>query len=150
MTKEQIKAIHVMKGRAGLNEKQYRTLLLNVASVESCKDLSNAAFEDCMAVMEESVGNSTYWREKVARRGQFANERMIQKISELHSIYDSSRGELPKYELGGLVYKLTHRRTRNHHQLTPHEAWKLIELLKAVVDRLPKNAIVIAKKDVPF
>jgi hypothetical protein len=94
-TRPQIIAIQKARRQLQLNEAQYRTLLWNTAGVESSKDLDNAGVEDVMAVLEDlgfdsHPGGKTYWRDKVARRGSRANERVVHKINELaaQSRYD--------------------------------------------------------------
>jgi hypothetical protein len=68
-----------------------------------------------------------YWADKAARQGKLANARMVHKIREL--------GAQQRYELPAMVLRMSGRRTDQVEQLTPHEAWNLIEALKAVIDR---------------
>lgn len=123
----QLKIVHVAARKVGLNDAQYRTLLANAAGVQSSKDLTQAGFEDVMAVLEDlgfrdDRNGETYWRDKVEARGQAGNARMVHKIRELakHSIYPLER----------LVWRHSEGRTEDVEQLTPREAWKLIEMLK--------------------
>jgi hypothetical protein len=155
MTPDQIKLIHVAAGKARLNRAQYEMMLRNVAGVESCKELTNAQFEDCMAVLEDEGFEGHYWRDKVAARagGGRATERMIWKITELHAQYEELRGDGdPHYELSGLVARATKNRTRSFGELTPREAWNMIEQIKKMIERLPKAAPVATPpdNDIPF
>jgi hypothetical protein len=137
MTKDQYSVIHIAAKAVGLNESQYRTLLRNVAGVESSKQLDNARFEDVMATLEDlgfgarnGAGQSipsVYWRNKVRDRGGQANARMIHLIRRL--------APLQTYNLAGLVGKASGGRTGEVEMLYPREAWKLIEQLKAIVSR---------------
>ncbi|HVS73113.1 MAG TPA: phage protein GemA/Gp16 family protein [Phycisphaerae bacterium] len=140
MTPTQLKIIHIAAHRCGFNDQQYRTVLRNVAQVESSKDLSNADFECVMAFFEESGYPGHYWRDKVKTRGNVATERMRWKISELLAHYEEIRGELPHYELEGLVARFSHNRTRKVADVTPREAWQLIEALKAIIARVEDAA----------
>jgi hypothetical protein len=127
-TTSQIKIIQLGKKLLDLTEPQYRMLLHNVAGVESCKDLNNVGVEDVMAVMEgmgfdSHPSGATYWRDKVSARGTFANARMVHKIHAL--------APLQRYDLGAQVMKFTGGRSERPEHLRPHEAWALIEMLKA-------------------
>jgi hypothetical protein len=156
MTPQQLKLIHIAARQVGLidgrDDARYRLLLKSTGSVESAKQLDNASFEDVMAVMEDmgfsrerqfhldkasfSGGGgsatkmqSTYWRDKVAARGRFANARM------LHLIIELAAAPAQRYELAALVSQFSAGRTREVGKLTPQEAWKLIEMLKAAAAR---------------
>jgi hypothetical protein len=110
-----------------LNEQQYRTILRNVANVESSKELNNQTFENVMAVLEDmgfvyfSKG-ANHFRNKVAMRGSGAGERQVDYINRL--IANSP------YPLKGLVRKFSDNRTDDVEQLKPAEARNLIEMLK--------------------
>lgn len=149
MTPAQIKMIHVASRQCGLARAQYETLLANVAGVTSCKDLNSVGFEDCMAVLEDLGFEGRYWRDKVAARGQRGTERMCWKIQELLAAYDEIRGEHPHYELAGLIQRASKGRTRDLSQITPREAWNMIEGLKAMIDRVQDDACNPAPMDVP-
>src|SRR4051812_46234317 len=87
-TRNQIIAIQKARRALDLSEPQYRTLLRNAGKVASSKDLDNAGVEDVMAVLEDMGFNQhpagkSYWRDKVARRGSAAGERMSDKIRRL-------------------------------------------------------------------
>ena len=123
----QIKLIHVAAKQVRLNERQYRLLLGNVGGVESSKHLDNSGVEDVMAVLEDlgfrGRDGETYWRDKVARRGIFGNERMVRKV---HALAGESR-----YQLPALCLRFSHHRTAMVDELDPREMWELIEMLKA-------------------
>lgn len=131
----QLKLVHVAARQAGLNDAQYRTLLRSVAEVESSRQLAQADFEDVMAVLEDlgfvdSKNGAGYWRRKVEQRGRRGNERMVHKINEL-----CQGGQGGRYPLESMVRRFSGDRTADVEQLTPREAWKLIECLKAIVAR---------------
>jgi hypothetical protein len=128
----QHRLIRVAYRELKLNEAQQRMLLRTVAGVESHKDLSNAAFEDCMAVLEcqgftDSVNKAGYWQGVVERRGNFCNPRMARMIHNM--AFDC------RYTLVNLVMKFSDGRTSEVDELKPREAWMLIEMLKAVKER---------------
>jgi len=149
MTPQQIKLIHTASSRAGLNRAQYELMLINVGGVSTCKALTHEAFEDCMAFLEDSGFPGTYWRERVNKRGGFANPRMVFKIRELHGQYEELRGDDdPHYELAGLVARASVTTTRDINALLPREAWNLIESLKKMIERLaPKQHLAPALTD---
>ena len=131
-TRPQIIAIQKARRQLQLNDAQYRTLLKNVARVESSKDLDNAGVEDVMAVFEDMgfqqhPAGPTYWRDKVAARGNRANARMVQKIEML-------AGQ-QRYCLPALCERFSGGRAQTPIDLTPAEAWKLIEMLKSAAAR---------------
>lgn len=124
----QIKLIHLAVSQAKLTKDQYRTVLRNSGGVESSKDLDQAGFEDCMAVIEdcgfrERDKPADYWRAKVIRRGHSAGERMVRKILAL--------GQESRYEIPALCLRFSGQRTSVVEELGPREAWMLIEMLKA-------------------
>jgi phage gp16-like protein len=154
MNPKQLKLIHIAKRDVDLNDEQYRTLLRNVAHVESSKDLTNTQFEDVMATLEDlgfsyeranhrsratftgSGGScarveSTYWRDKVAARGRGTGERVLWKINTLAA-------GLP-IDLPGFCWNMTGR-TDDVKQLTGQEAYKLVEALKSMHDRQERKA----------
>jgi len=131
-TTQQFRLIHVAARQAGLDDGLYRLVLRNVGGVKSSKELTQAGFEDVMAVFEDSgfreIGKPpTYWRDKVSIRGVFCGERMARKITELAA----EQG----YALAGLCRRFSNDRVEGVDKLKPRQAWKLIEMLKAVVDR---------------
>jgi len=132
-TSLQLRLIHIAYRQAGLEEEHYRLILANVAGVPSAKDLTQASFEDVMAVLEDSGFRdrgkpADYWRGKVASRGRQCGERMAYKIHEL-------AGQQSHYAMAGLCRRVSAGRTEAVEGLRPREAWNLIELLKAVIDR---------------
>ena len=156
-TPTQIRVIQMAKRAVGLTDPAYRTLLRNVADVESSKSLINAGVEDVLAVLEDLGFQShpagpNYWRRKVVRRGQCCNERMIWKIEALAAEQ--------RYQLPALCLRMSNRRTDQVGLLYPKEAYNLIEALKAIVDRPgtertettedPEPVCQIPEDDVPF
>ncbi len=140
MTPLQLKLIHIARRQVDLNEEQYRTLLHNVAGVESSRDLSNYDFEDVMAVLEDlgfrdTSGDPERWRRKVRMRGQKGNERMIFKIRQLHA-----QGQC-RYPLDSLARQFSGNRADQVEQLRPREAWGLIEMLKDLAEREAKEPV---------
>jgi hypothetical protein len=140
-TPAQIRAIHQGQRFCRLNEQQYRTLLRNVGNVESSTDLDNAGVEDVMAVLEDlgfnrHPGGPRYWRDTVGQRagGASCPRRMAHKIREL-----AARPGGIRYDLAALCRQHSAQRTGDVEQLLPREAWKLIEMLKAVVVREEKK-----------
>ena len=130
-TRPQIIVVQQAKRAVGLNDAQYRTLLRNVAGVESSKLLDNRSLEDVMAVLEDlgardHPGGPTYWRNKVRRRNAVGGERMVHKIHAL--------ARAIPHPPAGLCLRMSGRRTDQPEQLTPVEA-KVIEALKAILDR---------------
>lgn len=131
-TPAQLRLVHVAARKAGLNDAQYRTLLSNAGGVQSSRDLTQAGFEDVMAVLEDlgfaDDKGATYWRDQVEARGQRGTARMVHKIRELatRSVYPLER----------LVERHSDGRTRDVEQLTPREAWRLIEMLKGSNQRM--------------
>jgi Protein of unknown function (DUF1018) len=128
----QIKLIHVAATQAGLSREDYKTILRNCGGVESCKQLDQAGYEDCMATIEdcgfrERDKPGDYWREKVRRRGHSAGSRQVYKIHEL--------ALRSRYELAAMCKRFSADRVEEPEQLTPREAWKLIEMLKAANGR---------------
>lgn len=138
MTPQQTRLIHIAASQVfGKNcESQYRLLLHNAAGVGSSKQLDNVGFEDVMATLEEMgfadrVHGLFYWRGKVNARGRRGNERMVFKILAL--------ARESRYQLPALVGRFSAHRTEDVHQLTPREAWELIEMLKASIAREAKK-----------
>ena len=137
MTKDQIKLIHVAKGKAGLSEEQYRMMLRNLGNVDSCKDLTNETFEDCMAFLEDCGFPGDKWRNTVINRGSFANSRAVWFIRQLYIQYEAAREpHEPYYNFRGLVGRMSKDRTFDPSRLTPAEAYKLTEALKQMIQRL--------------
>lgn len=147
LTPDQIKIIKIAQKQVGMDGARYRLMLANVGGVKSCRDLDNASFEDCMEILEEmgfshyGVGGGFYWREKVRRRGQFANERMLHKINELYASYLATppEGLHGHYAFSRLIRRATNERCESLDKLAPAEAWKLIEMLKAILARTQRK-----------
>lgn len=138
-TPDQIKTLRSGQRHCGLNDAAYRVLLHNVAGVQSTLDLDNAGVEDVMAVLEDSGFNRhpkgpRYWRDTVATRGASCPRRMAHKIKDLAAQPGGIR-----YDLPALCRQHSGQRTGVVEELTPREAWKLIEMLKAVVVREEKK-----------
>lgn len=132
MTKSQIILLQTARRQLRLDEAEYRLILRNVGGVDSCKDLSNQGFEDVMAFFEgrgfEYRGQaSVHFRRKLETRGRVADARQLHKIAELAS--------QTQYKLPGLCLRFSDGRTDQPEQLAPAEAHRLIEMLKAVLNR---------------
>jgi hypothetical protein len=107
----------------GMTDAAYRTLLRSVAKVESSKDLDNAGFEQCMAVLEAQGFQShprgpTYWRDKAADGGGRSSWKILTLAAE------------SRYELASLCLRFSDGRTERSEDLTPQEAHRLTEMLK--------------------
>jgi hypothetical protein len=140
----QIKLIHVAHKQAGLSDADYRTILRNCGGATSCKDLDQRGYEDAMAVIEdcgfrERDKPGDYWRAKVAARGSRAGGRMAYKIHEL--------ALASRYDLAAMCRKFSADRAEEPEQLTPREAWKLIEMYKAAAGREARSQEPEAAKD---
>lgn len=134
MTPDQIKLIRIAAKKVGLNDAQYRMLLWNVAKVKSCLQLTNGGFEDVMAIFEQDgfVFDSSkpfYFRDKVFRRGELVNERVLRKIETLAVINGQP------YPLESMTLRMSRQRTRKTEELTPREAFNLIEAIKKIIER---------------
>jgi hypothetical protein len=119
--------------RGLLTEQSYRVLLSNVAGVDSSKLLDNRGVEDVMAVMEglgfdSHPAGATYWQDKVRQRGHVCGERMVYLIRQLAP-------QVGRYPLPALVRTFSKQRTEDEARLTPAEAYKLIEMMKATAAR---------------
>ncbi|MEI8197314.1 MAG: phage protein GemA/Gp16 family protein, partial [Phycisphaerae bacterium] len=95
MTPDQIRMIHTASTRVKHNRAQYESMLRNVGGVETCKDLTNETFEDCMAFLEDCGFEGHYWRDKVAMRGSRASTRMTHKIHAQFAEYQRRTAALP-------------------------------------------------------
>lgn len=132
ITATQVRLIQLARKRVGWNEAQYRMALLNAGGVKSSKQLDQASFENVMAVLEDSGFAderyaADYWRGRVAARGSMCGPRMLHKIEEL--------APLQRYPLAALCERFSAGRTDQVRKLAPREAWKLIDMLKAVIAR---------------
>ena len=141
ITPLQSRLIHVAAREADLNDQQYRILLANVTGKESSKHLDQAGFEDVMAVLEdmgfEQRGESPdYWRKKVGLRGQFANSRLVHRMTAM--------SEECRYPLMSLVLRFSGHRTAEASKLTPLEAHHLIEAMKDMSRRTDDRRSAVA------
>lgn len=147
----QLRMIHVAARQAGLidadGDARYRLLLNNVAGADSAKSLDQSEFEDVMEVIEAmgfvDTKGAGYWANKVALRRSCANPRMVRKIIELQKQQD-------RYPLASVCLRHSDGRTDRVEQLLPREAWKVIEMLKAVVERENRHAAAAVQEDLPF
>ncbi len=153
MTPAQIKNIHVAKNRIGMSDALYKIALHNVAHVTTSKDLTLQGYEDMMALMEDHGWRQcqprsepdaplqfypvTYWRDIVARRGTFANGRLLHKITELYELYAR---DPEHYSLGSLARTASSGRTDAPAKLSPREAHNLVELLKDKIAQAPRQS----------
>ncbi|MDD2319143.1 MAG: regulatory protein GemA [Geobacteraceae bacterium] len=58
INKRQIKMIHAIKGKLGMGDGEYRTLLQGMFGVFSCKELSWAEAEDLVSELNRKTGSS--------------------------------------------------------------------------------------------
>jgi len=134
-TTPQLKILHVAARQVGLivgsDAVRWRLLLRNVGGVESSKQLDNAGVEDVMAVLEDmgfvDLRGAGYWAGKVRRRNCECGERMARKIETMAA---ESR-----YPVGPMCRRMSKGRTDFVGELTPREAWELIEAYKATEER---------------
>lgn len=134
LSKSQIQLIHIAKHQAGLNDEAYRTVLRSVGGVKSSKELSQGDYERVMAIFEQhgfidARHGAGYWGRKTERAELFANERTVRKIEELAA----TPGQ--RYALPALCRQFSQGSTEQPAKLRPGEAWKLVEMLKAAIDR---------------
>jgi hypothetical protein len=128
-TPAQLRMLHSGVRKLKWNDKQYRTVLLNVAGVNSSKLLDQAGFEDVMALLEDSgfdqhPAGSSYWRDKVRARSVVCGPRMYHLIKRL--------AKECRYDLGALCLRFSAGGTDEPALLKPREAWNLIEGMKAM------------------
>lgn len=105
--------------------------------------LTQRDFERFMAIVEDRAGGhlrgftSGYWQEKAGLRSQVASERMAAKIRALYADYQAQPPEVDggRYRLDGLVYRMSGQTTSAPEEMTPKDAWNLIEMLKALIAR---------------
>lgn len=134
-TTPQLKVLHVAARHVGLiqgnDAVRWRLLLRNVGDVESSKQLDNAGVENVMAVLEDmgfvDFRGPGYWGGKVRRRNCECGERMARKIETMAA---ESR-----YPVGPMCRRMSKGRTDFVGELTPREAWELIEAYKAIEER---------------
>lgn len=129
---KQVGLVKAAQKRSGLEDPEYRLLLRNVAKVDSSKDLSQIGFEDVMATLEDvAESDNYYWREIVESRGDRCTSRAAFLIKQLAGQPGGDRYG----NLATLCHAHSEGRVMIPDKLTPAEARKLIEMLKAVVGR---------------
>lgn len=140
----QIKLVQTAVRTAGLRtvqfDGQYRLLLRqylqpNSKPVTSCKQLNNSQLEDLLAICEahgwRMPGKPVdFYRSKVATQydiASFAQQSAIKKLA----------GDLGwnDYQLGGMLKRMTGGVVRSVTALSPRQAYKTIEALKAILTR---------------
>ena len=132
MSNEQIKLVKIAQRELGLDDGEYRLVLRNIGNVESCKSLTQRAFEDVMAFFE-SRGfqhqnfSPDYWQGRVQRRGRYADPRQVHHIEQLV--------KRTRYSLAGLCLRFSDGRVDEASKLRPDEAHRLIEMLKSAGKR---------------
>jgi hypothetical protein len=122
-----------MDGRYYFLLSQYRQP--SKAPVTSCKQLNNSQTEDLLAICEANGWRmpgkpEDFYRQKVARQTDYANFSMQKAIKYL-------AGDLGwnDYQLGGMLKRMTNDKVDDAAYLTPREAYKVIEALKAMLER---------------
>ena len=144
LNKLQIILVQMAVKQAGIREPKadgrYRLLLAqykqpNGSPVKSCKQLNNSQLEDMLAICEAHGWRmpgkqEDFFRKKVETSGNYASYAQQQAIKHL-------AGDLGWNErnLSGFVILMTNERAANIAMLTPKEAWKIIEALKAILGR---------------
>ncbi len=150
MTHDQLKVIHIHRQLLGklnpdvFDRSWFDLVLINIGRVHadaegriSSKGLSNPGFERVMAFLEETIHEAggkagTYWRDRDRRRGHFLTTRQEWQIGQL---YGELLGMGLTYRIEPIVSQMSGSRTRELKELNPAEAFKVIEMLKAVIDR---------------
>lgn len=150
MTNDQLKVIHIHRQMLGklnpdiFDRGWFDLVLINVGRVSadadgkiSSKGLSNPGFERVMAFLEDTIADAggkcgTYWRDRDRRRGHYLTTRQEWQIGQL---YDELRAAGVSYSLQSIVSQMSASRTTAVSELNPSEAFKVIEMLKATVDR---------------
>jgi len=141
---QQIKLVQTAVRVAGLREKnvdgRYRLLLAqykqpNGRPVKSCKQLNNSQLEDLLAICEahgwRMPGKTeTFYREKVFKNSDYASYAQREAIKHL-------AGDLgwQDYQLAGMLRRMTGEKKTSLIQLTPAEAYNIIEALKIMLGR---------------
>ena len=144
LNNNQIKLVQMAVRAAGIRspgqDGRYRLLLGQYrqpsgAPVTSCKQLNNSQMEDLLAICEANGWRmpgkpEDFYRHKVAIGSDFASLAMQVGITNL-------AGDLGwnAFQLGGLLKKMTGGRADNVAYLDPREAYKVIEALKAMLER---------------
>lgn len=143
----QIRLIQTAVRVAGLRRKhsdgRYRLLLAqykqpNGRPVRSCKQLNNSQLEDMLAICEAHGWRcpgkpEDYFRQKVAISQMAGNVASFAQQSAIkHLAGDLGWNE---YQLNGMIKRITAAEATNITALTPAQAYKLIEALKAILGR---------------
>jgi hypothetical protein len=143
---DQIKLMQVAAKAAGLRtpsqDGRYRLILAqykkpNGQLCASCKDLNNWQIDDFLAICE-SMGwrypgqSETYCRDRAAKAydGDFASFAQRQAID-----YLAGDLGLTGEPIKAFIRRMTKQRTDSIVQLTPGEAYKIIEAMKAALSR---------------
>ena len=140
----QIRLVQAAVRAAGLRTRhfdgQYRMLLRqykqpNGQPVDSCKQLNNSQLEDLLAICEAHGWcypgkEENFYRAKIAKRyeiASFAQQSAIKKLA----------GDLgwADYQLAGFIKKMTGDKVNSVAALTPAQAYRTIEGLKAILCR---------------
>lgn len=83
LPRSKLTVIHVAKTKLGLDEKTYRSLLRNTASVDSAKDLDEVGFESVLAHFEK-LGFQTRRRQRsFGNRPGMATPEQVEFIRKL-------------------------------------------------------------------
>jgi len=143
MNTDQIKLVQIAVKAAGIRlgpaDERYYLLLRNYkqpngSPVTSCKQLNNSQLEDILAICESQGWRmpgkpQDFFRRKVAASSDFASYAQQEGIKLL-------AGDLGwnEFQLGGMLKRMTGRACCIS-DLKPGEAYKVIEALKAMLER---------------
>lgn len=157
MTGPQLQTLHIARRKIeqlthGVCDRAWFDLvLLNIGRVSadadgviSSKSLTNAGFERVMAFIEDETSKvdmdtGTYWRDRDRRRGHYLTTRQEWAV---HDFYRQLVDAGSAYKLPGLVRNICGNRTDDLRMLNPSEAHKLIEMMKAALERYAANICV--------
>ncbi len=92
LTQKHYSVIHVAKAQLGLSDADYRAILLSIAGVESCTQLSDAGFEAVMFRFQELGFVSTWNRANFGYRPGMATPRQVAMIRELWADFTDGQG----------------------------------------------------------
>lgn len=144
LNKKQIQLVQIAVRAAGLRGKgfegRYRLLLGQYtqpdgSAVTSCKQLNNSQLDDILAICE-SLGfrvvgkDPNHYRLKVAKREDCASFAQQAAITNL-------AGDLGwnEHQLNGFVERMTTRQVHCVTNISPGQAWQIIEALKNMLSR---------------
>jgi hypothetical protein len=154
VTTPQLQSLHILRRQleaasdGNFSRPDFDLVLMNLGQVKpdaegaiSSKSLSNAGFERVMAFLEEMTAKfnptiGTYWRERDRRRGHYLNTRQEWQI---HRSYEEMRAAGLTYTLESIVSQMSVGRTSAVSELNAQEAFKVIEMLKAAIERQKVN-----------